>query len=167
LLATSVPEYDVRMDMVTDALTDELFRANIDSLSWHLAELFGDRTQAEYKRDLMDARARRERYYMVKRKADHTQVQQLRTFPLYRLGRFKSGLVTEKRTVRVRPFGRLAARTVGYVLRDSSAIGLEAGRASELMRARSNEVCWMRIRWGGVATTAGSAARGLPATTAM
>jgi cell division protein FtsI (penicillin-binding protein 3) len=127
LLATSVPEYDVRMDMVTDALTDELFRANIDSLSWHLAELFGDRTQAEYKRDLMDARARRERYYMVKRKADHTQVQQLRTFPLYRLGRFKSGLVTEKRTVRVRPFGRLAARTVGYVLRDSSAIGLEAG----------------------------------------
>jgi cell division protein FtsI (penicillin-binding protein 3) len=64
---------------------------------------------------------------MVKRKADHTQVQQLRTFPLYRLGRFKSGLVTEKRTVRVRPFGRLAARTVGYVLRDSSAIGLEAG----------------------------------------
>jgi cell division protein FtsI (penicillin-binding protein 3) len=127
LLATSVPEYDVRMDMVTDALTDELFRSNIDSLSWHLADLFGDRTQAEYKRDLMDARARQERYYLVKRKADHTQVQQLRTFPLYRLGRFKSGLVTEKRTVRVRPFGRLAARTVGYVLRDSSAIGLEAG----------------------------------------
>lgn len=127
LLATSVPEYDVRMDMVTDALTDEVFRANIDSLSWHLADLFGDRTQAEYKRDLSDARARKERYHMVKRKADHTQVQQLRSFPLFRLGRFKSGLVTEKRTVRVRPFGRLAARTVGYVLRDSTTIGLEAG----------------------------------------
>lgn len=32
LLATSVPEYDVRMDLATDALTDERFNANIDSL---------------------------------------------------------------------------------------------------------------------------------------
>lgn len=127
LLATSVPEYDVRMDMASNALTDELFRANIDSLSWHLANLFGDRTAAEYKRDLTDARKRRDRYFLVKRKADHAQVQELRQFPLYREGRYKSGLVTEKRTVRVRPFGRLASRTVGYVLRDSSAIGLEGG----------------------------------------
>jgi cell division protein FtsI (penicillin-binding protein 3) len=127
LLATSVPEYDVRMDMVAAALTNEIFRANIDSLSWCLADLFGDRTAAEYKRDLTDARARKERYYLVKRKADHTQVQRLKEFPLYRLGRYKSGLVTEKRTVRAHPFGRLAARAVGYVLRDSSAIGLEGG----------------------------------------
>ncbi|MCU0320463.1 MAG: transpeptidase family protein [Flavobacteriales bacterium] len=127
LLATSVPEYDVRMDMAADALTDELFNAHVDSLAWHLAQLFGDRTAADYERDLQQARARRERYHLVKRKADHTQVQQLRTFPLYRLGRYKSGLVTEKRTVRVRPFGRLAARTVGYVLRDSNMVGLEAG----------------------------------------
>lgn len=127
LLATSVPEYDVRMDMAADALTDELFNAHVDSLAWHLAQLFGDRTAADYERDLRQARARRERYHLVKRKADHTQVQQLRTFPLFRLGRYKSGLVTEKRTVRVRPFGRLAARTVGYVLRDSNMVGLEAG----------------------------------------
>ena len=127
LLATSVPEYDVRMDMVPDALRNEVFQANIDSLAWHLANLFGDRTAPEYKRDLTAARARRDRYFLVKRKADHTQVQQLRSFPLYRLGRYKSGLVTEKRTVRVRPFGRLASRSVGYVLRDSSMIGLEAG----------------------------------------
>ena len=129
LLATSVPEYDVRMDMVTDAMTQELFTANIDSLAWHLADLFNDRTALEYKHDLVDARRRSERYYLVKRKATHTQVQTLRSFPLYRLGRFKSGLVTEKRTVRARPFGRLAARSVGYVLRDSAAlaIGLEGG----------------------------------------
>lgn len=129
LLATSVPEYDVRMDMVPDALTDEHFNASIDSLAWHLADLFQDRTPAEYKRDLADARHRKERYHLVKRRASHTQVQELRAFPLFREGRYKSGLVTEKRLVRARPFGRLAARTVGYVLRDSSAlaIGLEGG----------------------------------------
>ncbi|MEZ4738755.1 MAG: penicillin-binding protein [Flavobacteriales bacterium] len=127
LLATSVPEYEVRMDMVPSGLTNELFREHIDSLSIRLAELFGDRTAAEYKRDLVDARHRKERYHLVKRKADHTQVQALRDFPLFNLGRYKGGLITEKRTARMRPFGRLASRTVGYILRDSSTVGLEGG----------------------------------------
>ncbi|HRH36761.1 MAG TPA: penicillin-binding protein [Flavobacteriales bacterium] len=129
LLATSVPEYDVRMDMATDGLTDERFNANIDSLAVQLAVLFADRTADEYERDLRDARSRRERYHLVKRRANHMQVQALEKFPLYRDGRYKSGLVTEKRLVRMRPFGRLGARSVGYVLRDSSAlaIGMEGG----------------------------------------
>lgn len=127
LLATSVPEYDVRMDMVASGLSNELFRSNIDSLSDRLAGLFGDRTAAEYKRDLTDARHRKERFHLIKRRADHTQVQALRTFPLFRLGKYKGGLVTEKRTVRIHPFGRLAERSVGRVLRDSSTVGLEGG----------------------------------------
>ncbi len=127
LLATSVPEYDVRMDMMASGLSDELFKANIDSLSEGLSHLFGDRTAAEYKRDLTDARHRKERFHLIKRRADHTQVQALRTFPLFRLGKYKGGLVTEKRTVRVHPFGRLASRSVGHVLRDSSTLGLEGG----------------------------------------
>ena len=40
LLATSVPEYEVRMDMMASGLTNELFRDNIDSLSERLA-VFG------------------------------------------------------------------------------------------------------------------------------
>ncbi len=127
LLATSVPEYEVRMDMVPDGLTEELFRTHIDSLASHLSGLFGDRSAAEYKRDLSDARQRRERYHLIKRRADHSQVQLLRTFPLFELGRYKGGLITEKRTVRVRPFGRLAERTVGKMLLDSSTFGLEGG----------------------------------------
>ncbi len=105
LLATSVPEYEVRMDMVPSGMTQELFDSGVDSLSRSLANLFGDRTAAEYKRDLIDARHRKERFHLVKRRADHTQVQELRTFSLFRLGRYKGGLITEKHTVRVHPFG--------------------------------------------------------------
>jgi cell division protein FtsI (penicillin-binding protein 3) len=112
---------------MANGLTNEIFTANIDSLSERLSDLFGDRTAAEYKRDLTDARHRKERFHLIKRRADHTQVQQLRTFPLFRLGKYKGGLVTEKRTVRVHPFGRLASRSVGYVLRDSTTLGLEGG----------------------------------------
>ncbi|MBK9762204.1 MAG: transpeptidase family protein [Flavobacteriales bacterium] len=113
--------------MMPNGMTDELFRSKVDSLSVRLADLFKDRTASEYKRDLTDARYRKERYYLVKRNVDHTQVQVLRTFPLFDLGRYRGGLVTEKRTVRMRPFGRLASRSVGYVLRDSSKVGLEGG----------------------------------------
>lgn len=127
LLATSVPEYEVRMDMRADGLTDEVFSTNIDSLALRLSALFGDRSMADYRRDLIDARMRGERYHLVKRKCDHEQLRELETFPLFRLGRYKSGLITDKSTVRVHPFGRLAARTVGYVLKDSTAIGLEGG----------------------------------------
>ncbi len=127
LLATSVPQYDVRMDMRADGLTDALFDAHVDSLALALSQLFMDRSAAEYKRDLLIARGRGERYHLVKRNVDHDQLRVLRTFPLYRLGRSKAGLVVEKRTIRMHPFGRLAARTVGYVLKDSTAIGLEGG----------------------------------------
>ena len=127
LLATSVPQYDVRMDMRADGLTDALFDEHLDSLALCLSQLFMDRSPAEYKRDLLVARGRGERYHLVKRDVDHDQLKVLRGFPLYRLGRTKAGLVIEKRTVRMHPFGRLAARTVGYVLKDSTAIGLEGG----------------------------------------
>lgn len=132
LLATSVPEYEVRMDMRADGLTEKLFQANVDSLSWELSQLFGDRTMQEYRRALMDARARGDRYYLIKRRCDHEQLQVLRRMPLFRLGRYKSGFIADKHMVRIRPFGRLASRTVGYVLRDSTAIGLEAGYAQWL-----------------------------------
>ncbi len=164
LLATSVPEYDVRMDMVPNGLTNELFLAEVDSLSICLANLFGDRTAAEYKHDLTDARYRKERYHLIKRRADHTQVQQLRNFPLFRLGRYKGGLVTEKRTVRVHPFGRLASRSVGHVLRDSSTLGLEGGYDGWLkgvtgrrLERRLTGGVWMPIDNGdGVDPVAGS-----------
>ncbi len=134
LLATSVPEYEIRMDMVPDGLTDEIFRTNVDSLAWYLSDLFRDRNASEYKRELVDARHRKERYFLIRRKADHTQVQRLRTFPIFILGRYKGGLIAEKRTVRVKPFGRLASRTVGYAPRDTNvmSVGLEGGFSRQL-----------------------------------
>lgn len=127
LLATSVPEYEIRMDMQADGLTDELFSAHVDSLSWELSRLFGDRSMPEYRRSLVNAHARGDRYFLVKRRCDHEQLQAMRRMPLFRLGRNKSGLIAEKHMVRIRPFGRLASRTVGYLLKDSTAIGIEAG----------------------------------------
>src|SRR5690606_25005473 len=83
LLATSVPEYEIRMDMLADGLTDEAFDANIDSLCWGLSRLFGDRSMQDYRRDLVDARARGERYHLIKRRCDHDQLMALKQLPLF------------------------------------------------------------------------------------
>lgn len=132
LLATSVPEYEIRMDMRADGLTDQLFQAELDSVCWGLSKLFGEHSMEEYRRELIAARARGERYHLIKRRCDHEQLQALLALPLFRSGRHRSGLIAEKRMVRIRPFGRLAARTVGYVLKDSTAVGLEEGYAKWL-----------------------------------
>ena len=127
LLSTSVPDYEIRMDLRADGLTPELIASELDPLCQALSRMFGDRSPEAYRRDLLDARSRGDRYHLVQRHVGYEQVQRLKEFPLFRRGRNASGLIIEKHTVRVHPFGRLAARTVGYVLRDSSAIGLEGG----------------------------------------
>ena len=65
LLATSLPFYEVGMDVNTDYLTDELFRQNSDSLAFCLSKLFGDKSKKEYYKMLNDARRSNERYLLI------------------------------------------------------------------------------------------------------
>ncbi len=125
MLATSVPIYDVRMDMMADGLTNELFNDQVDSLAQELSELFKDRTKQEYKHDLRQAREEQNRYYLVQRNVHFPELQKVKQFSLLRLGRYKGGLLVEHRNVRELPFKILAARTIGYQ-REVKPVGIEA-----------------------------------------
>ena len=131
MLATSVPIYDIRMDLRTDGLTKEIFEDHLDSLAYCLSELFNDRSKQEYKNDFREARAEGNRYYLVQRNVHFKELQQLKKFPLFRLGRYKGGLLIENRNVRENPFKMLAARTIGY-LRDVKPVGIEASFDEQL-----------------------------------
>ena len=49
LLATSVPEYELRMDMLAAGIEDdEVFREKVDSLAAKLSDYFGDKSHREY-----------------------------------------------------------------------------------------------------------------------
>ena len=61
LLATSVPIYEIRMDLVSNALSDNVFKENIDALSRSLSGLFRDKSETDYKRELLKARKSGER----------------------------------------------------------------------------------------------------------
>lgn len=126
LLATSLPGFEIRMDMRADGLTKELFRQHIDSLSLCMAKFFGDRSSSDYKRLFVAARHRGERYFLVKKNLSYSQLQVIRKFPIFRFGQFKGGFITIQRNRRAYPFKELAHRTIGY-MRDATVqpVGLE------------------------------------------
>jgi len=111
LLAISIPNYTVRFDAI--ASKEEDFKANIGPLADSLAMLFG-KTSSFYKDELSKARANKNRYYLIARNLNYTNYMRVKSFPLFNLGTYKGGLITEQKTVRQHPIGRIAERTIGY-----------------------------------------------------
>ncbi|MBE7176980.1 MAG: PASTA domain-containing protein [Mucilaginibacter polytrichastri] len=131
LLATSVPEYELRMDMRAGAIRDDhVFYEKVDSLARSLSRFFGDRSPQVYSRILRDARADSSRYLLIKRKVNYQQLKEIRKFPLYNLSKFNSGLIAVQKNKRILPFRFLAARTIGYKNENvDNAVGLEGAYA--------------------------------------
>ncbi len=127
VLSTSVPEFDIYVDFAADGLVDKNgknFRENIDSLSICLANLFQDESASTYKRQLQQEFKKENRYYLLKRKISFQQWEEMKHFPLIRLGRNKSGFMADVRMKRLYPFKLFANRTLG-IARDKNNMGLE------------------------------------------
>src|SRR5690554_1379195 len=134
ILASSMPEYDLRMDLLASGIEkDEDFEAHIDSLAHKLAGFFGDRSAAQYARTLREARAKGNRYYLLKRNVGHQELKVVREFPIFNMGRYRKGLIAERKNKRILPFQNLAARTIGYKLDNEGVyVGLEGAYASHI-----------------------------------
>ncbi len=132
LLATSLPYFDVAMDVNTEYMTDEIFSSSVDSLSMCLSSLFKDKTENEYYRLLKTARDNGERYVMIHKTVSYDDLQKLKHFPLIRLGKYKGGLIVEQNNRRELPFKDLAERTIGYERENVQPVGLEGSYGSYL-----------------------------------
>lgn len=134
LLAVSVPYYEIRMDMRSEAFTREIFDRGVDSLAIQLSRLFNDRHWTVYKRNLVRAREEGNRYYLVKRSVSYSQLQQLKEFPIFRLGRYKGGTIFVQQNRRILPHRELAARTIGYIMEGDlgSVVGIEGAYDDDL-----------------------------------
>lgn len=132
LLATSLPYYDVAVDMNSDAITDEIFEGNLDSLSLCLANLFPDKSKSYFRSLLLEAKNSGDRYYMLRQDVSYKELQQLKTFPLFRKGRFKGGLIYTQKGKRELPFQFLAARTIGSFRETAKPVGIEGAFNKEL-----------------------------------
>jgi cell division protein FtsI (penicillin-binding protein 3) len=134
LLAVSIPYYEIRMDFRSESFTREIFDSGVDELAKALSNLFRDRHWAIYKQELVGARERGERYFLVKRNVNYTQLQKVKSFPIFNQGRYKGGVQYVQQNRRKRPYEMLAARTVGYTLSENQrgVVGLEGAYDKEL-----------------------------------
>jgi len=134
LLAVEVPYYEIRMDFLSESFTREIFDSGVDELSKALSKIFRDRHWTTYKRDLVREREKGNRYYLVKRNVTYTQLQKVKDFPIYKLGKYKGGVMYVQQNKRDRPYGVLAARTVGYTMSGNlnNVVGIEGAYDKEL-----------------------------------
>lgn len=137
LLATSVPEYELHMDMLAGGIADDnVFQEKVDSLALCLSKFFGDKSQREYARMLREARKDGDRYQLIRRKVGFQELKEIRKFPIFNMGKYKGGLIVIQQNKRVLPFRSLASRTIGYTNDNaknaagkSVAVGLEGAYA--------------------------------------
>lgn len=111
LLATSIPNYEIRFDAL--ASKTESFEKNVKPLSDSLALLLG-KSANYFENELRKARGNKNRYYLVARDLSYTEYSRIKGFPLFNLGAYKGGIIVEQETIREHPIGKIAERTVGY-----------------------------------------------------
>jgi cell division protein FtsI (penicillin-binding protein 3) len=148
LLATSIPNYTIRFDAV--APSKENFDQNVKALADSLG-LFLQKSSATYLNDFRKARAHKNRYFLVARNLSYTEYMTIKGFPLFNLGANKGGMITEQKTVREHPIGKIAERTIGYerYREDGSAlqVGIE-GAFSKYLNGKDGKVLKQKIAKG-------------------
>lgn len=156
LLAMSTPMYQLYMDCT---VLKSVFRgkSNPDSLErdWlSKAKAFSDGLAKEvggsagdYYRMIVTGRKDGNRYMRLTADLDRGAILRLQKLPLMKEGRYKSGIIVNKRDSRQYPYGTLARRTIGYVKdnRNSNGnnhIGLE-GKYDYALHGKEGEI-WLR-----------------------
>ncbi|MFY8166382.1 MAG: peptidoglycan D,D-transpeptidase FtsI family protein, partial [Sediminibacterium sp.] len=127
MLSTNIPQFDIYIDFRVKPLHEKkgkIFRENIDSLSIALASLFKDQPAEKYKEALTKAFEVREPNYELRKKISYPQYLSLAKFPLFKLGRYKSGMIAQEKNVRLNPYENIGYRTIGLA-RDQNKVGLE------------------------------------------
>lgn len=152
LLATSVPEYEIRFDaMSIPSEYSDVFNSKVDSLASKLASFFKDKSARQYLVMLKEARSKKQRYMLIKRGVSHQDLKVLKTFPLFKSfregkKRFASSMVAVRQNKRILPFKNLAARTIGYK-NDEYRVGLE-GAYGDYIEGKSGAQLMQRIAGG-------------------
>ena len=116
ILSSSIPFFDIYLDFGADGIQEkngERLKQHLDSIAYNLALILGEKTEVEYKRELMDVFNRQDRYHLLTRNIDFNQYQSLRSIGFIKKNKNKNGFIFIEKEKRMTPFGLLANRTIG------------------------------------------------------
>jgi cell division protein FtsI (penicillin-binding protein 3) len=117
LMASTVPSYQLLMDFKT--VNKDTLLNYINPLSYKLSEKLKDKSPSEYRRHLLKGLLKQHSAWTVSRaKISYIDLMEIKKFPLFNKGQYKSGLYYKKFLQRKKPFGSLASRTIGDIYGD-------------------------------------------------
>lgn len=147
LLATSVPIFEVRFDVSSPHISNALFNQKVDSIASGIAVIF-NRSKQKTKKALVKARNKGNRYFLIARRANYEQLQEIKKLPVLRRGKYKGGLIAIQKTRRAKPYNELAERTIGYVVAEEELfVGLE-GAYTDVLTGKNGKMVMRRINHG-------------------
>ena len=111
ILSVTMPVYDVRLDLYT--IDKTIFENEVSNLSVEIHKMFPDKSASSYE-DLLREN-KNKRYFLLKRNVTYVQLQDMKKFPIFRLGKNRGGFIQEMKSTRDYPFGSLGKITIGKV----------------------------------------------------
>ena len=132
LMASSLPEYRIYMDFMSgekdekrrrkdQARRDSILNANMDSICIGLQKIFPDRSAAQFKAHLKKEQKEKSRNYLIyKKRISYIKSKEVKRLHVFCLKRYKGGFKELAYNQRKKPFGSLAARTLGDVYADTA-----------------------------------------------
>lgn len=147
LLATSVPIFEVRFDVSSPFISDELFKNKVDSIAHGLSQIL-NLGSSRVKNSLITARNKGNRYLLLGRRVSYNQLKQIRRLPILKNGKYRGGLIAIQKTKRAKPYNELAARTIGWVNEPENLfVGLE-GAYTDVLSGKNGSMVMRRINHG-------------------
>lgn len=137
LIVSTVIKYELRWDSKTPSL--KVFDDYILDLSRELSLYFNE-TQEYFFNYLNNARDNNNRYLLIGKNLSISDVNNIKSFPIFNRGLYKGGLIINEHHKRQSHLGKIAERTIGYEKVDELGnymrVGLE-GAYSEYLSGKS------------------------------
>ena len=140
VLAASIPEFKLFMDFMSwekkdtarrdreQHWRDSVLEASLPAISEGMHRLFPDVKTDEFIEHMREGRRRKSHHWPVyPRRVTYIQYREVKKLPLFSLSANRGGFHVEEFKTRKKPYGALAARTIGdlYKGKDSARCGIE------------------------------------------
>lgn len=146
LLSLSLQFFEVRMDMSTIRKDD--FDTGVDSLAIFLSQFNPDfirqQSSAKWKKDLLQARKKGNKYFFIAKGLDIDAFTQLKKAPIFRLGKYRGGFVSLRYGKRMKPYQELASRAIGVDRENADRIGIE-GYFDKFLKGETDQRLMKRL----------------------
>lgn len=154
ILATTIKEYQLFFDfrqskengVYVDRLNTDTLKKYIKPLSIALAQKLQDKSAEEYEQLITNAHEQKlKRFRLSKKWISYLDLLEIKEFPLLEKGRDATGFFEEEQERRERPFGGIAARTIGRMKLGKAEYGIELAYDS-ILKGKNGEADFKMTR---------------------